>query len=133
MADEAVWRVAPGVFSVKAGERHEIVYVAGSPPNQWACWNGLVFRSSGEARGRATRTTAALGPLAQSLSAPMPATVIAVLVGPGARVAKGDTIVLLEAMKMELPIRALGDATVKTIHCQVGDLVKADQPLVELE
>ena len=79
------------------------------------------------------RPVGAIGPVAQSLTAPMPATVIAVLVAPGARVAKGETVILLEAMKMELPIRALGDGTVKAVHCRAGDLVQADQELVELE
>jgi biotin carboxyl carrier protein len=40
-----------------------------------------------------------------SLSSPMPATVAAVQVSPGDRVAAGDLLIMLEAMKMELPIR----------------------------
>ncbi len=86
-------------------------------------------RPNGEER----RPGGAVGPVAQTLTAPMPATVIKVLVAPGARVAKGETVILLEAMKMELPIRALGDGTVKAVHCRAGDLVQADQALVELE
>jgi acetyl-CoA carboxylase biotin carboxylase subunit len=69
---------------------------------------------------------------AQSVAAPMPATVVKVLVKPGDRVAKGDTVVVLEAMKMELPLRAAGDATVKAVHCGEGELVQADAVLVEL-
>jgi biotin carboxyl carrier protein len=68
-----------------------------------------------------------------ALSAPMPATVIKVHVKPGDAVKKGDTVVLLEAMKMELPIRATGDAVVAAVHCREGELVQADAPLVELE
>ena len=63
----------------------------------------------------------------------MPATVIRVLVAPGSHVKKGDVVVLLEAMKMELPIRALSDGTVTAVHCRDGELVQADQVLVETE
>jgi biotin carboxyl carrier protein len=68
-----------------------------------------------------------------SLAAPMPATVIRVDVAPGDSVRKGDSLVILEAMKMELPVRAPADGIVKSVHCQAGDLVKAGASLVELE
>jgi acetyl-CoA carboxylase biotin carboxylase subunit len=68
----------------------------------------------------------------QSIAAPMPATVVKVLVKPGDRVAKGDTVVVLEAMKMELPLRAAGEATVKAVHCREGELVQPDAVLVEM-
>jgi 3-methylcrotonyl-CoA carboxylase alpha subunit len=48
-------------------------------------------------------------------------------------VRKGDVVVLLEAMKMELPIRALADGIVAAVHCREGDLVQADAPLVEMQ
>jgi biotin carboxyl carrier protein len=63
----------------------------------------------------------------------MPATVIKIPVKPGDAVKKGDVLVLLEAMKMELPIRAAGDAVVRAVYCREGELVQADAPLVELE
>jgi acetyl-CoA carboxylase biotin carboxylase subunit len=69
---------------------------------------------------------------AQTIAAPMPATVIQVLVKPGDAVKKGDTVVVLEAMKMELPLRAAGDATVTAVHCRTGELVQPDAVLVEL-
>jgi biotin carboxyl carrier protein len=62
----------------------------------------------------------------------MPATVIKVLVAPGAIVKKGDTVIVLEAMKMELPIRAPADATVMAVHCREGELVQPDAALIEL-
>ena len=70
---------------------------------------------------------------AYAVTAPMPATVVKIHVRAGDAVKKGDTIVLLEAMKMELPIRAPADARVKTICCREGDLVAADATLVEFE
>ncbi len=61
----------------------------------------------------------------------MPATVIKVMVGPGDAVKKGDVVIVLEAMKMELPLRALGDGVVAAVRCREGELVAADASLVE--
>jgi 3-methylcrotonyl-CoA carboxylase alpha subunit len=69
----------------------------------------------------------------EGLAAPMPATVIKVLVEPGAQVQRGDVLVLLEAMKMELPIRAPRDGRVKALHCRPGELVQPGTALVDLE
>jgi biotin carboxyl carrier protein len=68
-----------------------------------------------------------------SLTAPMPATVIRINVAPGAAVKKGDTLLVLEAMKMELPVRAPADGTVASIACAEGQLVQPGVPLVELD
>jgi 3-methylcrotonyl-CoA carboxylase alpha subunit len=66
-----------------------------------------------------------------ALTAPMPATVIKVQVKPGDTVKKGDIVLVLEAMKMELPMRALGDGVVAAVRCREGELVAADATLVE--
>jgi biotin carboxyl carrier protein len=68
-----------------------------------------------------------------ALSPPMSATVVRVLVKPGDRVRQGDPLVALEAMKMELPIRAPRDGVVAAILCEEGQLVQPGQQLVELE
>ena len=67
------------------------------------------------------------------MTAPMPATVVKVLVEPGQAVAEGDTVLVLEAMKMELPIRAPRAGVVKAVHCAQGELVQPGVALVELE
>ena len=67
------------------------------------------------------------------LSAPMPATVTAVLVAPNTEVAAGDTLIRLEAMKMELAIRAPASGQVVAVHCAVGELVQPGRPLVTLD
>lgn len=68
-----------------------------------------------------------------ALSAPMPATVISVNVTPGQEIAAGDLLVLLEAMKMEVPIKAPRNGRVKSIACREGDLVQPGTQLIELE
>ena len=68
-----------------------------------------------------------------ALSAPMPATVSAILVEPGSTVEAGETLMRLEAMKMELAIRAPAAGRVTAIACRVGELVQPGRPLVALE
>jgi 3-methylcrotonyl-CoA carboxylase alpha subunit len=131
-AQPPVTRIAAGVYRVEHEERGEIVYVAGSARDRWAFWNGHVFRD----RDAPSQDTGAVRPRARilhPLTAPMPATVIKVLVAPGSVVKKGDTVIVLEAMKMELPIRAPGDATVTSVHCREGELVQPDTVLIELK
>jgi biotin carboxyl carrier protein len=68
-----------------------------------------------------------------ALSAPMPATVVAITATPGQEVAAGDLLVMLEAMKMELAIRAPRAGRVKALACREGELVQPGVPLVEME
>ena len=68
-----------------------------------------------------------------TVTAPMPGTVIRVLVAPGAHVAARDPLVVLEAMKMETPLVSPYDATVRAVHVAEGDRVSGGAVLVELE
>ena len=72
----------------------------------------------------ARRMSTGTGHDASALAAPMPATVTQIHVAVGQVVAPGDPLVTLEAMKMELPIRALASGTVTAINCRVGELVQ---------
>ena len=67
------------------------------------------------------------------LTAPMPGTVIKVLVAPGDQVHARQPLVLLEAMKMETPLTAPYDAVVRSVHVAEGDRVAGGAVLVELE
>ena len=66
-------------------------------------------------------------------TAPMSATVVRIAVAPGDAVKDGDVLISLEAMKMELPIRAPRDGVVRAIHCREGELVQPDQVLLDFE
>jgi biotin carboxyl carrier protein len=59
--------------------------------------------------------------------------VIDVKVGVGDTVSEGDEVIILEAMKMELPVVAEVAGTVKEIKCSKGDAVDADAVLIVLE
>ena len=63
----------------------------------------------------------------------MPGKILAVKVVEGEVVEDGQTLVLLEAMKMENALTAEGQARVASIHVADGDLVELGQVLVELE
>ena len=49
------------------------------------------------------------------------------------RSTEGETVIVLEAMKMELPIKAPRSGVVKAVHCAKGDLVQPGVNLLELE
>jgi biotin carboxyl carrier protein len=51
----------------------------------------------------------------------------------GDAVKKGDTVVILEAMKMEIPVVAPADGTVASVNCSVGDPVEAGALLATLK
>ncbi len=70
---------------------------------------------------------------AGSLAAPMPGKVIKLLVAAGAKVSKGDSLLILEAMKMEHTITAPADGRVKEIHFAAGEQVPEGAQLITLE
>ncbi len=107
-----------------------VAWVAIAGDQRWVFLGGNVYELETQTAGR-RRGRAASGH--SSLSAPMPATVIRVEVSPGAHVRRGDTLVILEAMKMELPIRADSDGTVTSVACKPGDLVQPGVALVEID
>lgn len=114
VAEDGSWRHI--VEIVRDGDRH------------WVFCDGQVFEIGCGQRS---------GPVPDAtdrglLEAPMPATVSRVLVRPGDIVKYGDTLVLLEAMKMELPLRAPADGRITSVRCQPGDLVQPGSPLVDL-
>lgn len=68
-----------------------------------------------------------------SLAATIPAVVSQVLVKVGDVVAEGDKLILLESMKMVIPIQAPYDGTVTAVYCTPGESVPAGVPLLALE
>ncbi|HKY92298.1 MAG TPA: pyruvate carboxylase, partial [Nevskiaceae bacterium] len=67
------------------------------------------------------------------VGAPMPGMVVRVAVGVGSRVAKGEPLVVLEAMKMETVLAAPRDAKIAKVHVKSGTPVNAKDLLLELE
>ena len=69
---------------------------------------------------------------AQTVSAPMPGTILKVNVANGQAVKKGDVLMILEAMKMENEIMAPCDCTVATVNVTPGTTVDAGTVLCTL-
>jgi len=118
-----------GELIVRDGDRVEQVFAVTDGDKTWVFHDGLVHEIIAEGGNARRRGAHAQG----SLTAPMPATVIAIKVAAGDAVTRGDILVVLEAMKMELPVRAPGDGRVKAIHCRPGDLVQPETSLIDLE
>jgi 3-methylcrotonyl-CoA carboxylase alpha subunit len=66
------------------------------------------------------------------MSAPMPGSVLKILVAPGDVVQKGAPLLILEAMKMEHQLTAPRDGTVAAVNCKEGELVQPGVDLVTL-
>ena len=69
----------------------------------------------------------------QSIKAPMPGLIINVSVNPGDEVKKGDTLLILEAMKMENVIKSPRDGKVKKVNVSLRNAVEKNQVLLEFE
>jgi biotin carboxyl carrier protein len=82
-------------------------------------------------RQKSGRSGVGLAPGA--ISSPMPGNVIKLLVKEGDTVKEGQSLVIVEAMKMENEIRSPSNGVVKKINFAVGNLVEAGAPIVELE
>jgi biotin carboxyl carrier protein len=67
------------------------------------------------------------------ISSPMPGKIVKILVSPGDRVERGDTVIVVSAMKMESEYKSPVTGIVKTIFVNEGDTVDGNQSLVELE
>jgi biotin carboxyl carrier protein len=132
-ASFTVSMAGPGMYRVSDGTRHWTVAVAGPPDNRWLHVDGLVAQFDvGGADARSNVRARSARPAPFELSAPMPATVIRVLVEVGSAVTRGQTLIMLEAMKMELPVRTPRDGVVKAVHCKAGELVQPGINLLDI-
>ena len=71
--------------------------------------------------------------MAKEVRAEMVANVWKVVVAQGDSVSDGDTLVILESMKMEIPVLAEGDGTVSALHVSEGDVVQEGDVLAVIE
>ena len=70
---------------------------------------------------------------ASKLKAPMPGKVLEVMVQPGQTVAKGEGLLILEAMKMENVLKAEEEGIIKSVNVSVGDAVEKNNVLIDFE
>ncbi len=95
---------------------------------------GTVLIGSGPAASTAVPITAKTPAVSSNaLTASIAGTVVKVLVEPGQEVKTGDTLLVVEAMKMETEVTAPHDGQVASVEVGVGDAVQTNQVLIEWE
>jgi biotin carboxyl carrier protein len=106
-------------------------YVSSDHGKRWVTITGqtVVLTKSTEARKSRGGHAHAAG----ELTAPMPGQVRAVNVGEGDAVTKSQTLMVLEAMKMEIRIQSPRDGVVQKVFVQQGQTVEREQVLIEIE
>jgi len=124
-----VTALGDGRFLVDDGTRQRLAYGVATAEARWVFVDGRVHVAE---TPNSDRTRPRHGGDDAALASPMPGTVVLVNVEPGQAVAKGDLLVMLEAMKMEVAIKATRDGVVHRIACRQGELVQPGVPLIEL-
>ncbi len=106
-------------------------YVSSDNAKRWVTIHGrtvlLTKRSGSRKSGQGHHHAAG------ELTAPMPGQVRAVNVSEGEAVVKGQTLILLEAMKMEIRIQSPSDGVISSIAVKVGEIVEREQMLIKVE
>jgi biotin carboxyl carrier protein len=118
-----------GRMDLLVGDRRVTAYVSSDRIVRWVTVDGrtaMLTKTSGAKKG--VRHEHAGG-----LTAPMPGQVRSVSVRVGDAVKKGQTLLTLEAMKMEIRIQALRDGKVKSVFVSQGQTVEREQILLEME
>lgn len=131
-------RLGPGAWSLIGDGEARLVEVDGTAPRlsvEVSHRDGEarqavveVARAGGEPAGASERAQS--GPLA--IRAPIPGKLVKLLVKAGDRVKAGQTLAVLEAMKMENELRAPRDAAVGAVHAAEGTTVETGQELLSL-
>ena len=127
--------VAGGV-RVSEGARSRQVWVVATGTRRQVFVDGEAYEFTVETGDSASpgepRPGASLARAHDVLAAPMPARVTEILIEPGRRVERGELLLKLEAMKMELPVRAPREGIVTAVRCRTGELVQPGVALVEM-
>lgn len=123
--------LADHVYRVAGHDGETSVMVVRDRDALWLFSNGNTWRVQVET-GQDGRRPSQPG-VDHNLSAPMPATVVRVLVETGQAVAQGEIVIVLEAMKMEHRITCSRPGIVKELRVRVGEQVDAGQVMLVIE
>ncbi len=126
-----VLREESGKLDLLIDGKRLIAYVASENNKRWVTVNGQTFLL---AKSSGTRKAGQAGQHALGeLTAPMPGQIRTVNVSEGEAVTKGQTLLVVEAMKMEIRIHAPFDGIVALIAVKAGQTVEREQILVKME
>jgi 3-methylcrotonyl-CoA carboxylase alpha subunit len=122
-----------GEIAFLIGDQLERAYWAADGQRRWVFFEGKTFVltsvSPGADRTKASRHSQTTE---KTLRAPMPGHVRAVQVAEGQALEKGQTLLVLEAMKMEIRVQAPQSGKLARLAVHVGDQVERDQVLGEM-
>ena len=124
-----ITRTENGRLDLLIDGKHVTAYVSSDNAKRWVTINGrtvVLTKSSGAKRKSAGHDHAS------ELAAPMPGLVRSVNVIEGEAVTKGQTLMVLEAMKMEIRIQSPMDGTVSKLFVKQGQTVEREQMLIEI-
>ncbi len=117
-------------------DRNNVVVEVGGKRIEVSLPKRLVASGSASNAGRAPKRKAhatAGGPSGNTVKAEMQSTVVKIAVAEGDKVVEGDLVIVLEAMKMEQPIKAHKAGTITKISAEVGSTIPAGTVLLEIE
>lgn len=115
---------------IQIGGREELVWVTQAKGQLWFHWRGKTYCVEVDKSTRRSSKAAQVHP--GVITAPMPGKVTQVL-EQGQAVELGQTVVVMEAMKMEYSLKADIKGKLKNLHCQVGDQVALGKILAEIQ
>jgi acetyl-CoA/propionyl-CoA carboxylase, biotin carboxylase, biotin carboxyl carrier protein len=119
-----------GQLELLINGEHLAAYVSSDNAKRWVTINGRTFVLTKQTGSR--KSGGGHHHTAGELTAPMPGQVRAVNISEGDDVTKGQTLFVLEAMKMEIRIQSPQDGTVNRLLVKQGQTVEREQILVEI-
>jgi len=135
--DNQIPPYAGGADAVEAEERQAVTVEVGGRrievvlPAGFAA--GAVAGAGAQKKPKREKKKAGAAASGDSVTSPMQGTIVKVAVEEGQEVAEGDVIVVLEAMKMEQPLKAHKAGTVASLSASVGDTVTSGAVVCELK
>ena len=143
MVDDKVYNIDlmhndEGTFSIIENNRsHNISLVPSQKPKAYTAYT--LYNTydleviDAEARYILNRGEGTIAQSDKQITAPMPGKIVKVLVKEGETVTKGQTAVIISAMKMESEYKSAVDGIVRSVRVSDGDTVEANQVLVEID
>ncbi|PKP34519.1 MAG: acetyl-CoA carboxylase biotin carboxyl carrier protein subunit [Bacteroidetes bacterium HGW-Bacteroidetes-15] len=136
--DVDIVMVEEGVYSIiHQGKSYNIEMIPGNGPknyyvNTYSSSHEVEIIDS-QSRYQKSRNKNNLDSAEKIITTPMPGKVVRIPVTVGQAVAKGATVIVISAMKMESEYRSPIDGVVKKIYVNEGDTIIGNQPLIEIE
>ena len=131
--DGEILSLTANSYSIRLGNRQRTAFVARCDERIFVHVGGQLFEFTEAGAERQAFAGGAGATGDGSVSSPMPGRVVKIPVTEGQQVEKNQTLVIVEAMKMENPLKSPVAGTVRKVHFSEGDLVDAGKPIVEVE